>query len=204
MPTRRYLTTALCTETSLVVAGGLSHNVLLKSVEVMDIASKQWSTAADLPLPLTRSSVCLCEHYVYVLGGLTLNYKSSASVITCSLRDLLGSCHPGVTRRPRACTIWNRVADLPVYDSTCVSVHGRVLAMGGRDEDDNPTPAVREYQPDTNTWKVVSQMNTARYKCFAAVLSNEQVQVMVVGGAIRNRPKFVCTDEVEFASVTYP
>ena len=202
MPTRRYLTTALCTQTSLVVAGGLSHKILLKSVEVMDKESVQWSTAADLPLPLTRCSVCICDDRVYVLGGLTVNYKSSASVITCSLRDLLRSCQQGVTRRPRTYMIWNRVADLPVYDSTCVSVYGRVLAVGGRDEGDNPTTAICEYQPSTNFWNVISQMNTARFKCFAAVLSNEQV--MVVGGAIRNRPNFTCTNEVAFATVTSP
>lgn len=204
MPTRRYLTTAFCNKTSLIVAGGLSGNVLLKSVEVMDRPSKQWSTATDLPLPLTRCSTCLCGDRVYVLGGMTVNFGSPASVITCSLRDLLDSCHPGINRRARPC-IWNRVADLPVCDSTCVSVNSRLLAIGGRDEDDNPTTAVREYHPTTNTWEVVSQMNTARFKCFAAaLLQNEQVQVMVVGGAIRNRPNFMCTNEVEFATITSP
>ena len=50
MPTKRYGSTALCTETALIVAGGRSVDYTI--VEVMNTETLQWSTAADLPHPL--------------------------------------------------------------------------------------------------------------------------------------------------------
>jgi N-acetylneuraminic acid mutarotase len=101
-------------------------------------------------------------------------------------------------RRDRAgYDIWNNtLADLPVYDSTCVSFHGSLLAIGGRDEQYNVTTAVRRYMPATNTWEVISHMEQRRYQCFAVVVPNN-CGIMVVGGALRKFPRFVCTSEVE-------
>ena len=205
MPTKRYLTTALCTETSLIVAGGIGEgrlgqrNWLLKTVEVMDIGTQVWSTAADLLLPLTRCSVSLCGDCVYVLGGLTVG-QSSPSVLTCSLRSLLESCgRSGMGRYEPGSGVWSRVADLPVCDSTCVTVHGRLLAIGGKAADTNSaSSAVRVYKTSTDTWEIIGHMNVSRFKPFAVVLPSECV--MVVGGAIRDNPNFTCTNEVEFAT----
>ena len=202
MPTRRYLTTALCTETALIVAGGVGEgNRVLTTVEVMQRDSRQWSTAASLPLPLTRCSVTLLDGHIYLLGGLTVN-KSSRRVLSCSLRHLLdSSClqsASGIGSRVRVRNVWNMLTDLPVYDSTCVSFRGSLLAIGGRDEHYRPTSAVHIYIPATNAWEVVSHMETRRYQFFAAVVANQQI--MVVGGAIQKHPRFVCTSEVEFAN----
>lgn len=41
-------------------------------------------------------------------------------------------------------------------------------------------------------------METQRYQCFAAIVANQQI--MVVGGAVRKYPRFMCTSEVEFAN----
>ena len=94
--------------------------------------------------------------------------------------------------------IWNRVADLPVTHSTGVTLHGQLLAIGGRDSDYKPTTAVHVYQPTTNSWEVISHMTTPRYKCLVAVLPNNQL--MVVGGKnIGNERR----DSVEFGRVLY-
>ena len=202
MPTKRYLTTALCTEAALIVAGGIGEpgNHLLTTVEVMHRENQQWSTAASLPLPLTRCSVSLIGEYVYLLGGLTVN-RSSLRLHSCSLRHLLESCHMQIASYRSRASVWNRLADLPVYDSTCVSLHESLLAIGGRNEGYEPTDAIHLYKPATNTWEIISHMSFPRYQCFAAVLANQQV--MVVGGAVRKYP-FMCTNEVEFATVSAP
>ena len=50
MPTQRWRTTAFCTETFLVVAGGMGEGLdLLMTVEVMSTGLHEWSTAANLP-----------------------------------------------------------------------------------------------------------------------------------------------------------
>jgi N-acetylneuraminic acid mutarotase len=58
MPTKRCESTALCTGTALIVVGGKAKNSsLLKTVEIMNIVTKQWSTAADLPHPVIFAPV---------------------------------------------------------------------------------------------------------------------------------------------------
>ena len=70
MPTKRSSTTALCTETALIVAGGMRESfVVLSTVEVMDTESHQCSTAADLPQPLFYASATVCGDCIYLHAG---------------------------------------------------------------------------------------------------------------------------------------
>ena len=58
MPTKRWGSTALCTGATLIVAGGLGGYKgvsSLRTVEVMNTETLQWSTAADLPKPLSHA-----------------------------------------------------------------------------------------------------------------------------------------------------
>ncbi|MCG8625843.1 MAG: hypothetical protein MJE68_28085, partial [Proteobacteria bacterium] len=89
---------------------------------------------------------------------------------------------------------WNRIADLPVRYSTAVSLHGRLLAIGGKDSKGQPTTAVHMYQPTTNSWEVISHMTTPRYLCLSAVLPDNQL--MVVGGKTTG-----LYDPVEFGTI---
>ena len=87
MPTERSLTTAICTEISLIVAGGLRKGERLVTVEVMDKQSCQWSTAASLPQPIHRASASICCDRIYLLGaGVSKSVHSCLySVNSCSL-----------------------------------------------------------------------------------------------------------------------
>ena len=77
-------------------------------------------------------------------------------------------------------SVWRQVGDLPVTQSTCESFHGRLLAIGGRVDWGKPFTAVYMYDLTTNSWDIISHMTTARYRCYTAVLPNNQL--MVVGG----------------------
>ena len=90
--------------------------------------------------------------------------------------------------------IWRRIADLPVTCSTCESLHGRLLAIGGKDSEKSST-AIYIYDSTTNSWEIVSHMITGQYDCFTAVFPDNQL--MVVGGVTDGG----MTDAVEFASV---
>ena len=205
MPTKRYGVSAVCTGTALIVAGGAGDNEQsLKTVEVLNTETRQWHTATDLPEPLAESSLTLCGDIVYLLGGYNKGYDGTNSVYSCSLSSLLlptGSKSlvellvSTLTQSTRDST-WNRVADLPVIFSTSVTLHGRLLAIGGKDSDNKPTTAVRMYQPTTNSWEVISHMTTTRYRCLAAVLPDNQL--MVVGGWTTGNKK---CDSVEFGRV---
>ena len=206
MPTKRYEVSALCTGTTLIAVGGCGGYMegVLKTVEVLNTETLEWHTAADLPKPLTSSSIALCGDLVYMLGGVNEDGDGTNSVYSCSLTSLLSSTGPTslggrlvstLTRSSKG-SPWNRVADLPVINSTAVSLHGRLLAIGGKDSKGKPTTAVHMYQPTTNSWEVISHMTTLRNQCLSAVLPDNQL--MVVGGKTTGNK---WCDSVEFGTV---
>ena len=139
-----------------------------------------------------------------MLGGYYQIGKPSKSVFTCSLAALLQSCQPqflvtqlktlSLANRPK---VWHQLADTPVTLSTCASLHGQVLAVGGEDSDDKHTTVIHMYNTTTNSWEVISHMTTPRCRCLVAVLPHNQL--MVVGG--RTPDSWGGTDSVEIASI---
>jgi serine/threonine protein kinase len=191
MPTQRWRTTALCTETALVVAGGMGEGLeLLMTVEVMSTGLHEWSTAASLPELLGYQSMAVCGDHVYMLGGVDKSLKPTSSVYTCSLNALISSGRKSLGARFRSLssptkpptTIWSRVADLPVKRSTCVSFRGRLLVIGGEVSHDEPSTVVYVYNPITDYWKINSYMTVPRRKCYATAVSEKQV--LVIGGTL--------------------
>ena len=206
MPTKRSITCAVSSGAALIVIGGHGDGgVRLSTVEVMDVSTKVWTTAASLPEPLYIGSGTICGDCVYVLGATNRSYDDSMKfVFTCSLSTLLQlSQRTSLTRSLQAASqvtstsVWSKVADLPVVKSTCVSLQGRLLAIGGCDSDSIPTTAVQTYDPTTNSWSVTSHMTTPRDLCFAAVLTGNRV--IAVGG-YTGKTAGSMTDSVEIYS----
>ena len=191
MPTKRWGSTALCTGTTLIVAGGKGKSTL-QTVEVLNTETRQWSTAVNLPKPLFRAPAVISGDQVYILG--------ESNMSTCSVLALIQSREsvPASIRieKRSVAQVWREVTALPVIETTCVSVHGRLLAIGGKGLDKKPTTAIHMYNPTTDSWEVISHMGTPRYWCIAAVLPNNQL--MVVGGYTTGGRE---TDSVEFAYV---
>ena len=186
MPTKRRYVNALCTGTTLIVVGGVNDMLSgdMKTVEVLNILTRQWYTAAELPQPLYLSSMTVCSDRIYLLGGRDKDDKWTNSVYSCSLTALLPSVLSYLVRAlSLSIDMWTRVADLPVSHSTAVSLHGHLIAVGGRDSDNQPTSDIHQYNPSTNSWEVISHMATPRSGCLVAVLPDNQV--MVVGGLIK-------------------
>ena len=204
MPTKRAYTCAGSSGAALIVIGGRGDGgVTLSTVEVMDVSTKVWTTAASLPEPLYTAAGTISGDRIYVLGAWNRSYKTTKSVFTCSLSALLQSSQPTSVRRSQtesltaSTSVWSKVADLPVVRSTCVSLQGRLLAIGGSDSDSTPTTAVQTYDPTTNSWSVTSHMTTARDLCFAAILPGNRV--IAVGG-YTGKTGSSKTDSVEIAN----
>ena len=188
MPTKRAGSTALCTGTDLIVAGGIANGTT-NIVEIMNISTLQWSTATDLPLPLYHAPGAVCGDHIFILSLL----GSSTSMCTCSVSALLQS----VWSRPTA-DVWNRVTAPPVTKTTCVSTHGRLLAIGGRLASGMSTADVYMYDSTADSWEVISRMPTPRSQCAAAVLHN--CQLVVVGGKTTDLDR---TDLIEIANLEH-
>ena len=86
------------------------------------------------------------------------------------------------------------IADLPVKHSTCITVNGQLLAVGGQDLCNKVTNNIYTYNTETNSWEVISHMLTSRHLCLVVVFSGNKL--MVVGGMT----DCAATDKVEIAN----
>ena len=184
MPTARSETASVTTEQALVVAGGCDGEKNLNTVEVMNIATKQWTTAQHLPHPFGVISGTICGNQLYLGGGFIWLTEPSKSVLTCSLTDLLPPQSLGVRLRTLFLAtkpgVWREIKNLPVTLSTLTTLGGHLLAIGGRSESHGSTADVHRYDHQTDSWHVVSKMKNKRYRSLSAVLPEDQL--LVVGG----------------------
>lgn len=69
MHTKRRLPAVATTSSLLMVAGGSGvYSYILMTVEVMDLQTQHWSTAEQLPVPMTHASATVCGDYVHIAG----------------------------------------------------------------------------------------------------------------------------------------
>ena len=184
MPTPRLNVACITTEQALVVAGGFASGYL-DTVEVMNVNTKQWTTASSLPQKHLQLSDAVCGDTLYLAGGYDVGYKPSKSVFTCSLSVLVTSSTLGSRIRHKLSRghnvrVWKEVRSLPVVESTLASFGGDLLAIGGEDDSGRPTSHVYRYDTHDGSWNVVSQMTSKRSLCFAFALPGDCL--VVVGG----------------------
>ena len=201
MPTKRFNTAAVCSGKTLMVIGGQSDGGSLKTVELLDIDSVQWFIASELPHPLSSASATVCGDNLYLVGGYDKS-NATKSVLTCSLNALVQPAKPttlgGRSEKAFSQTeqVWREVASLPVTRSTCASLNGQLIAVGGWDSDRKTTNSAYAYDPTTDRWDIISTMPTARHSCLVAVLPGNQL--VVVGGFTGGDSSV--TDKVEVAT----
>ena len=194
MPTNRCSTAAVTTKQHVIVAGGKRGSNRPSIVEVLDIVYLVWSTAASLPQPHSSVSATICGDCLYMLGGVVATGEPK-SVLTCSLTELLRSCGETLLLSE---SVWSRITDAPVVDSTCVAVGGELVAVGGRyTAAEENTSAVYKYNMISESWDVITNMPTARRLCHVAVLPTNEM--IVVGGLIG----YTSSNIVEIAKINH-
>ena len=203
MPTGRYGAAVLSTTTHVAVMGGRNDDNRLAITEVMDIQTKQWSTASPLPYEIYLATTTLCGEILYLMGGDT--DSNDYSVLSCSFSDLVQSTQstrPSTRKWPWSSTIathskvWHNIPDLPVRGSTCVTVQGKVLAIGGLDKQYKTSTSIYELNTDNNKWSHKRDMNVARSYCLTTALPDNNI--LVVGGWTDTS----YTDETEIATIS--
>ena len=206
MPTKRKRTAVVCSGKALVVAGGWREGDRVTTVEVMNTDTLKWSTASSLPHGLSDASATVCGDRVYLAGGIVKYRRSTKTVLTCSLSALLQS----LMVRTKNQLVWFTLAYTPMIHSTCVTLNGKLLAVGGavRQYPHFSGPrltysnSIYLYNPVTNFWEITSHFTTAQHSCLVVVLPGNKL--MVVGGAIDVVGIWTSTellDNVEIGSV---
>ena len=210
MPSKRWGTTALCTDKHLIVAGGWGEEGAVETVEIMNVETREWLSAADLPEPLCLASGAICGGRVYVAGGQDKDGQPTKAIYACSLDELIRSTHLISHSVKSRVVVWKSVTDLPAFWATCVSVGEHLLSIGGTNDavpTDPPkkslfgfswhthstemaTSAVSMYNLETKTWEIVSHMISARSGCFAVKLTN---QLVILGGGVKSVETINCS-----------
>ena len=121
MPTPRYSPSATSYKHWLVVAGGTGGGSL-STVEVLDIDSKQWSTAPSTPIPWYKMKSTIIGDTWYLMGG-----QPTTDVHSVSLEALVSHSASDSS------TTWNKIAPHKCTLSSPLSLEGSLLALGGWD-----------------------------------------------------------------------
>ena len=186
MPTARCYTAAVCSGHSLIVAGGSDGHNRLATVELLDIDTEQWSTACSLPHPFSEATISICGERLYLMGGFDETGSPTHSVLTCSVPELLQSQTEKLRTEPepdRQTTKWRRIADAPYNSSSCATLCGQLVAVGGWKDVKN-TADIFVYKETTDSWEAMGYMPTAR-RC--ALVANLNGKLMAVGGWVGGR-----------------
>ena len=194
MPTpRSWSTSVRCSygvSQLLVVIGGERHiRKALKTVEVLDIANKEWYSACNLPESRYSCSATVFNGYIYALGGWHEREHPIPSVLRISIQNLVQSC-----LIPTSDSTWQWIKSLPVVESTCTMFCDNPIVFSGTRKDWKADDKIRAYNESTDEWEVLGEMprNRNAYLCFAAALNNERL--IVIDGSIVS---FVKSDEVD-------
>ena len=183
------------TEQALIVAGGFDGHRNVDVVEVLNTDTLEWAFAHPMPHCFGLVIGAVCDGQLYITGGYIGAAQPSPSVLTCSLDDLIGIRPKRRIFPSRQREVWRKIHNAPFTRSTLVSCSGRLLAVGGATETEVPTASVSQYDPNTDSWRVVSHMGTGRYRCLAAALPASEL--IVVGGRV---PDSTLSASVEIAT----
>ena len=177
MTTKRYWTAAIYHSRSLIIAGGLGSDghERLATVEVLNMDTWIWFIASSLPHPFYLATASICGERLYLLGGEDQTGYLTRSVLTCSITELL---HSRQTLRQSA--VWQRIADAPYKGSSCATLCGQLVVMGGSDESNKDTTAIFMYKESTNSWLAMEAMKIPRYRALVAGFDDNTI--MAVGG----------------------
>ena len=194
MPTKRYWTAAVCSGRSLIVAGGEDGHNRLSTVEVLDTDTRQWSIASSLMYPFSWATISICGERLYMLGGWDQTGRGTRSVLSCSVTELLQSCQPQPTVWLRmAPPLWWHIACAPHYASSCATLSGQLLSVGGEDKACKDASTITGYNKTTDSWEAMGEIPTARRWALVAILNGK---MMVVGGLVGGKCG-TATDVVE-------
>ena len=177
MYTKRYDAVTASSSSHLIVIGGFSKsNAYLKTVEILDIDTLEWSVVAHVPDPCVGlSSASICAQKIYIFSNLNSKVYMSKLDALVNSRGILSFAASFSTPSP----VWIEAKNLPVSAAASVSIEDKLYAVGGKFQNGRPTTAMYRYNPQRDNWCIVSHINKARSQCFAAAVNK---QMVVVGG----------------------
>ena len=171
MPTRRSSPAVATYNQWLVVAGGrVDYTNDLAAVEVLNTDNHQWLSASSLPVKCGHVTTAIVQDKLYLVGG-ELN-----KTLVANLPDIIHSSTSATTKP------WRTLPAPPLEGSAAITVHGALLAVGGRHgvQCSTTSTAIHAYQPATKSWSKVGDLPSPR-AAFACIVLHSG-ELLVAGG----------------------
>ena len=186
MPTKRMRPGVTTYGTYVIVAGGVAEDnqTHLNSIDVLNTATCQWATPANLQLPrpmfsmqITLSATHICVASASIAYDATTETGTpSKSVwqlpVSTPTKVLMGEDHS-----PHD---WEEIVPPPHYSSVLLQRTAHPLAIGGHDVSGKATSNIAVYDPRSNKWSTVGQLLEPRTRCTVVSLSRHSF--LVCGG----------------------
>lgn len=177
MPTSRWSSAAVGYESTVVVAGGVTHLepfTITRAVEVLHVGESAtdtyWSVVERLPHIVYEAIPLIVNDKIYIATGNDRGKGgSTCSVISASLPELLQS---STATGNVGGQVWNKIPDMP-YCSYAINHYGGYLITFTGDcmvelpDEDNAVcklvPLMHLYNPDTDSWDYIDNVTHGYY-----------------------------------------
>jgi len=174
---RALQTATLLNDGEVLVAGGATaYNgaaaQLTTSVQIFDPKTNTWRETSPLPTPLyTHAATLLSDGRVLVTGGFSGSADNSPGLDTTFTYD------PATAQWSTAAAM----SDARAEHTMLRLPDGRVLALGGLDQNNDVLRTVEIYDPAVNAWTLTGSLPVAIFWPAAVVLRDGRV--LVAGGS---------------------
>jgi len=169
----------------LIVAGGLSRDCGLDSIEVLELEKKEWSqSVVKLPYTMTEAVGSIAGDDFIIMGNHSDEDNadsSTCSVLSIPISAILGKTPVTITTLPPP----------PIPNSTLLQNVNPPLLLGGCSDTDE-LPGVFVYSNELNNWKKVGSTSYNRANAMAIALKCDTI--LLLGGV--NKPDYLSKDTI--------
>ena len=200
MPTRRLRPGVTMYNTYIIVAGGKDEDgAFLHSIDVLNTATWQWYTPANLqlPRPMYRMRITVSATHICVASGVIAN-DAITSIGTLSTRvwQLPKSTLTKVLAgEDHSSHQWTEIAPTPHANSALVQHTAHPLAVGGQVRFKS-TATIAVYNSHSNKWCKVGQLLEPRSLCTVVSLSRHSFLVFGGFSDVRDTNSLLSSAEV--------
>ena len=200
MPTPRYLPAVVSHSSSLIVAGGLTDDIITRTytdvVEMYDTKTNSWSQVDKLPIScgLLKGGVH-SNGNVYLMGGISNEVRLNRTFVT-SIENLMSNASKKSTDTDIAHeSIWSEITNTPTYCPSALIASNMILAIGGATSQDltnkQRVKTVYAYSISLGSWIHISDLPTQLTAACIAPIS--KTEFLVIGGVRNGSNNYVAT-----------
>ena len=176
-----------CYQHYLIVAGGMMETKVnsCKSVDVLDTKSGQWYKAPLMPYTGREIRSVVVGQTLYLLNRFQGIATASKAIVRVSLPTLITHAIQG---KNQDSSIWEKLPDVPHYDSTLFSIGRMLLVAGGSSGGTAKTlfkgskgvADIHLFNPHINVWMKIAELPEARFSPACIMLPSGEL--LVAGG----------------------